>query len=155
VSGITYGANGVWPWLREGEEILNHASKGESSSRWKESLALPGSVQVGYLSVFFQKLERWKLKPAPDLLTEQPGDSEISQFISIAESDDGKTIVSYLPAPRTLSIYNRANKRYEAQWFDPVANKISKGTVTYLDNIVKVASPSGKNDHVLVLQQTK
>ena len=23
-AGITYGANGIWPWLREGEEILNH-----------------------------------------------------------------------------------------------------------------------------------
>lgn len=28
-AGITYGAYGLWPWLREGEKILNHRATGE------------------------------------------------------------------------------------------------------------------------------
>ena len=28
--GITYGANGIWPWIRPGERILNHGALGDS-----------------------------------------------------------------------------------------------------------------------------
>ncbi|MEX2234833.1 MAG: DUF4038 domain-containing protein [Cyclobacteriaceae bacterium] len=154
-SGITYGANGIWPWLRHGEEILNHAGKGEDASRWKESLDLPGSVQVGYLSAFFQRIEWWKLRPAPGLLLQQPGDSVIREFISISQTDDQKTIVAYLPSAREISIYNPWDNKYEGEWFDPAGNKTFKASLTNESGILMVARPSGKNDHVLILQKTK
>ena len=154
-AGITYGANGIWPWLREGEEILNHANKGETTTRWKASLDLPGSVQVGYLSSFFQTLEWWKLKPAPSLLMDRPGDSVVQQFVSISRTDDRKTVVVYVPVAREISIRNPREHRYEGQWFDAVANKRSKAALSYHKGILRV-SPSGiKNDHVLVLQKRK
>jgi hypothetical protein len=139
--------------LRVGEEILNHANKGETTSRWKESLSLPGSVQIGHLSAFFQKLEWWRLKPAADLLREQPGDSETRKFISVARSNDRKTIVVYLPKTGDVSLYNLHEDRYEGQWFDAVANKTTKASISYKDGILTVAAPSGGNDHVLVLNR--
>jgi hypothetical protein len=151
-AGITYGANGIWPWLREGEFILNHANKGEKTSRWKESLNLPGSVQVGYLSAVFQTLEWWKLKPAPELLQEQPGKNQAKKFISVSRSDDRATIVVYVPAPDDFSIYT-GEERYEGQWFDAVTGKTGKASLTHKDRILSIARPSAANDHLLVLKR--
>jgi hypothetical protein len=91
----------------------------------------------------------------PSLLVEQPGDSVVNQFISISRSDDPKTIVAYVPAPVEVSIRNLQDERYEGQWFDAVANKTSKATLTYQKGILRVSSPRVENDHVLVLHKIK
>jgi hypothetical protein len=154
-SGITYGAKGIWPWLREGEEILNHADKGESATRWKESLDLPGSIQVGYLSVFFQKLEWWKLKPAPGLVIHQPGDSVVKQFISVSQSDDRRNIVAYVPRAADIQIRNPQRIKYEGEWFDPVLNRTSQASVSNKEGVLKIAAHAGDHDQVLLLRRIK
>lgn len=155
VSGITYGANGIWPWLRESEVILNHAGLGENTSRWRESLALPGSVQVGYLSAFMQTLEWWKLKPAPSRLLEQPGINEPKKYISVSQSDDKNTILVYMPSPGDVAIYNEQGNKFEGAWFDPVRNKMSKAKIAYQEGLLNVSTPSGTDDRILVLKKTR
>lgn len=152
-AGITYGANGIWPWLRQGEEILNHASKGENVTRWRESLALPGSVQIGYLSAFFRELPWWNLKPAAELLVEQPGDAVIAEFISVSRTDDRNTIVAYVPVPRDFTLHNPGDTRYDAQWFDAVQNKTFEAKLAYAKGVLRVSRPAGDADHVLVLRR--
>lgn len=152
-AGITYGANGIWPWLRPGEEILNHASKGETATRWREALGLPGSVQIGYLSAFFQRLQWWNLKPAPELLLEQPGDSITNAFVSVSKSDDRKTIVAYVPVAGDLALYNSGNAQYNGYWFDPVQDKTINAEILYDDSILRVRSEQTDHDRLLVLQR--
>ncbi len=106
VAGITYGANGIWPWLREGETIQNHAGRGEHVSRWNRSLSLSGSVQFGYLTNFMRTLRWWDLRPAPSLLASQPGDQDPHHYVSAAQTTDGRTIVLYLPFPDPVQLYN-------------------------------------------------
>lgn len=154
-SGITYGANGIWPWLREGELILNHAGKGETNTRVLKALDLPGSMQVGYLSSFFKKLEWWTLKPAPELLLNQPGDKNIQHFISVARSDDRKTVVIYVPSPQEFSLHNPGQHRYEAEWFDAETNKTAKAFPKVTNGIIRVPMPPGKKDHLLILKQSQ
>ncbi|GEO05713.1 hypothetical protein AAE02nite_33770 [Adhaeribacter aerolatus] len=152
-SGITYGANGVWPWLREGEEILNHAGKGEKSSRWHQGIKLPGSMQVGYLANFMRTLDWWNLRPAPELLVAQPGEEQSGSFVSVARSTDGKTMVAYLPKGNAVKLYNLLNINYEAQWFNPVANKTQKGKVVTQNGFLVITPPADNSDYVLVLRQ--
>ena len=152
-AGITYGANGIWPWLRPGEEILNHASKGETATRWREALALPGSLQIGYLSAFFRTLEWWKLKPAPELLLEQPGDQQIDQFVSVSRSDDRNTVVCYTPVARDIALYNPADTQHNAYWFHAAQNKITEGKLSYGNGVVRITRPQSDGDHVLVLHR--
>ncbi|MGW8180697.1 MAG: apiosidase-like domain-containing protein, partial [bacterium] len=103
-AGITYGANGIWPWLREGQKILNH-SDAPWTSDWRKSLSLPGSQQVGYLSWFIQQLPWWKLKPAHmELLTEQPGDKIFNRFVPVLRTDDYRTILAYIPTGMEITI---------------------------------------------------
>ncbi|MDO1451662.1 DUF4038 domain-containing protein [Rhodocytophaga aerolata] len=152
-AGITYGANGIWPWLREGEKILNHAGTGEEVSRWRESIHLPGSVQVGYLANFMRTLEWWNLKPAPQLLVQQPGDKTYNQFVSVSRTDDGTTTLVYVPQSMTIQLYNLNGVAFNGQWFNPVANQISKAKVAESKGILAIAPPTQSGDWVLVLKQ--
>lgn len=149
-AGISYGANGIWPWLREGEEILNHRDAPWTST-WRESLDLPGGRQVGYLARFLQSFEWWKLKPAhEELLVEQPGDKVFNHFVSVLRSEDYKTLLVYVPVKTTLRLYNPLRLHYQAQWFDPALNEYLDGPVLGEGSIVEIASPSD-TDRVLIL----
>ncbi len=154
-AGITYGAHGLWPWLRDGEKILNHRQTGEGISRWHQSIKLPGSVQVGYLSKFIQRLEWWNLKPASGLLAEQPGDKAFNRFISLSRTDDGQTIVAYVPKPNPVRLYNFNREVYEGQWFNPASNQTSHATITGKNGIMEIVPPAGAEDMVLVLHRKK
>ena len=152
-AGITYGANGIWPWLREGELILNHAGTGETNTRVLKALDLPGSKQVGYLSSFFKKLEWWTVKPAPTLLIDQPGDENIQHFISVSRTDDRRTIVVYMPSPAELSLYNPGDQRYEGEWFNTETNETTNVLPVISNGVIRVSPPPGKKDHLLVLKR--
>lgn len=150
ISGITYGANGIWPWLREGEKILNHGDAPWTAT-WRESLTLPGGIQIGYLSEFIQKFEWWNLKPAhQELLVEQPGDIVFNHFISVVKTDDYQTILAYIPVKSTFQLYNPLRVEYEYQWFNPVTNEYSDAT--FLDNssVLELTSPD-ESDYLLIL----
>lgn len=151
-AGITYGANGIWPWLRSKDEhIQNHESL-TGYSPWFESILLPGSRQIGYLTGFFKTLEWWRLRPAPEILAEQPGDTIYNHFISVSKSTNNDLIVAYLPSRTTIKLYNPYSFMYDGQWFDPVENKYSKAKVENKNGIIKVASEKN-SDMVLVLRK--
>jgi len=151
-AGITYGANGIWPWLRRKDErIENHESQ-TGYSPWFESILLPGSRQIGYLTGFFKKLEWWRLRPAPEILAEQPGDSIYNHFIAVSKTINHDLIVAYLPNKTAIEIYNPYDFMYDAEWFDPVENKYSKAKIENIDGIIKVVSEKN-SDMVLVLRK--
>jgi hypothetical protein len=154
-SGISYGANGVWPWLREGEVILNHAGKGEQASRWREGIELPGSVQVGYLSAFMQGIEWWKLKPAPALLIHRSAVNDPKNFISLSQTDDRKLIVAYLPFGQEITLSNSERNTYEGEWFNPETNKINKAKIGYHEGVMTISGSDDNTDRVLVLKKIK
>ncbi len=123
VSGITYGANGIWPWIRKGERILNHGTLSEQApTPWQQSLDLPGSRQIGYLSAFIRRFPWWALFPDEALLAEQPGNQAFDQFISVARTKDYRLILVYVPVPVIVKLYNPKHLSYRVRRFDPAAN---------------------------------
>lgn len=99
-----YGANGIWPWLREGEQIENHsASKGTHT--WKESLDLDGSHQIGYLHEMLRKFDWTEFRPANELLVEQPGDKVFNHFVVVVTNEDKSTILVYSPVKEPLKLF--------------------------------------------------
>jgi hypothetical protein len=150
VAGISYGANGVWPWLRQlGEPILNHRP-GPGSSPWHEGIRLPGSVQVGYLARFIQQMEWWTLRPAQELLVEQPGDRVFDEFVSVVKSEDHHTILAYLPGPVRARLRPPLREPYACRYFDPVTGDYLPGSRTVSDPVVEFLSPLS-HDSVAVL----
>ncbi len=152
-SGITYGANGIWPWLREGESILNHRDA-PGTSTWEKSIEFPGSLQIGYLSEFIQQFAWWELKPDTTLLIEQPGDEIYNHFISLIKSEDYTTILAYTPRATTMKIRNPLGLRYEGKWFDPVNNQYEKAQLKMSEGRIE-ATYLEEGDRVLVLKKAK
>lgn len=149
IAGISYGANGIWPWLQPGEKILNH-SDAPWTSPWRPAIDLPGSIQMGYLAQFIRKFEWWNLFPSPELLVKQPGDEQFNHFVSLVKSIDNKTILGYLPVKLTLEIRKPANASYGVRWFDPVRNVYSGGTAKDKGETLEVTSPND-SDMLLIL----
>ncbi len=150
ISGISYGANGIWPWLREGEKILNHGEYPWTGT-WRHSLTLPAGIQIGYLSEFIQKFDWWTLKPAhKELLVKQPGNDVYNHFISIVKSDDHRTILAYVPVKLTFKLFNPFRTQYSSQWFNPETNQYSEVTLVVGSSFLEFTSP-GDGDRVLIL----
>jgi len=151
IAGVTYGANGIWPWLREGEKILNHENA-IGTSTWDVSINFPGSIQMGYLAEFIRKFAWWDFYPAQELLVEQPGDEVYNHFVSVTKTTDNKTILAYVPVKQTINLRKPAGHNYSVRWFDPVNNKYSNGSGTDGGNILTVTSPK-ESDMVLILEE--
>lgn len=151
IAGVTYGANGIWPWLREGEQILNHEDATGTSS-WDVSINFPGSIQMGYLAQFIKRFAWWDFYPAQDLLVNQPGDKVYNHFVSVTKTTNNKTILAYIPVKETIMIRKPAGHNYSVRWFDPVKNSYSDGTGSDDGNILTVTSPVD-GDIVLILEE--
>lgn len=151
VSGITYGANGIWPWLRDGEQILNHEDASGTSS-WDVSIYFPGSLQMGYLHQFMTRFAWWNFYPARELLIEQPGDKVFNHFVSVTKMTNNSTILAYLPVKLTIKLRKPADKVYTVRWFDPVNNEYSNGTGTDDGKVLTITSPK-ESDMVLILEE--
>jgi hypothetical protein len=148
-SGISYGANGIWPWLRPGEKILNHRDAPWTDA-WDKSLELPGSAQVGYLSSLMQSLAWWDLRPK-DLLVSQPGDARFDHHVSVVGCDRLETVLVYFPAPLSVELRNPLRIRYRVRWFDPAKGDSSAGGETEASGLLRLKSP-GTSDYVALLE---
>ncbi|NND33458.1 MAG: DUF4038 domain-containing protein [Saprospiraceae bacterium] len=153
-SGITYGANGIWPWIQsEGELIENHGNPGgRGPSTWDKSIEFPGSLQIGYLSALIQQFDWWKLKPAQHLLLEQPGDQTFNHFISIVADDLLDTILIYTPIQQDIKLRNVKNNQYKVRWFDPVKNEYTKSDAVSSGAEMVLRAPTDQ-DFILIMER--
>lgn len=151
-AGITYGANGIWPWIRSGERILNHGALSQQLVRsWRESVDLPGSKQVGYLAALMQRFRWWEMFPDTGLLAWQPGDEDHQRFVSVLRSENYRTVLVYLPADTSMKLHNPQQLAYRLRWFDPVENLYEPNETDADEDTVQL-TPPGAQDTVAVLE---
>ncbi|RMG30547.1 MAG: DUF4038 domain-containing protein [Bacteroidetes bacterium] len=153
VAGITYGANGIWPWIqREGELIENHGNPGgRGPSTWRTSIDFPGSIQIGYLSAFMQQFQWWRLRPAQSLLLAQPGLETYNHFIAIAATDDQRLVMAYTPRRQPIALRNPFGLSYHARWYDPVTHTYTAAKAQEVAGGLAFTPPF-EQDGVLVLE---
>lgn len=154
VAGVSYGANGIWPWIRSGEKIMNHGSLADwPPSSWKASLSLPGSQQIGYLAKFMRQLPWAGLQPDSTLLAEQAEATDFEKFVPVVRSHDYRLVIAYLPPHTTAKIRNVARVSYQIGWFDPQANtyETMPELASGQDEILQF-SPNAATDRLLVLR---
>lgn len=149
VAGISYGANGIWPWLRKDEKILNHTDAPWTST-WENSLNLPGSEQMSNLADFINDFEWWNLYPAQHLLLAQPGGEKPGNFVSIVKSVDNKTIIGYVPSATSIRIRIPATGTYSLRWFNPADNIYIDGKIEDNGTFMTIMPPED-SDFVFVL----
>lgn len=149
-AGVTYGGQGIWGWHTKVQAPADHISTGLGSP-WYEAKDLPGAVQMKYLHRFFKSIDWWRLVPAPDLLVEQPGQANVSTYVTVAKSEAGDLLVAYLPEGGEIQLKTGSLKKpAQARWYHP-------RTGGWLDaSVVTASSQTFKtfdlNDWVLLIQ---
>lgn len=151
VSGISYGNHATWPWLQRGEKALNHSGN-PSPNSWQDSLGFNGVKQVSNMVRMMRKQKWWELRPRHgELLMEQPGLANFSHFISLLGSDDGSTLIAYIPAKLAFQLRNPGLLDYRARWFDPVTNQYTAEESAPRGETVSFTVPF-EHDGVLILK---
>lgn len=150
IAGISYGSHTIWPWLRVGDTPVNHGKKAPSEITWHDALFHEGSIQIGYLSDFFKRIDWRKLFPANDLLNEQPGLSSPSQWQSVLATNNRNLILVYVPAPNIVKLKEIKVKHYSARWFDTTGSTYIKANLTEIGDAIETQNPFS-SDAILIL----
>lgn len=103
VAGISYGAHGIWPWLRRRETPLNHPGSGEGDPV-AECLKYPGAAQLTILRNVFDRLEWWNLRPARDIVAPNPIDAGYTNAAVAARTLNGRDALVYAPRGGRLAV---------------------------------------------------
>lgn len=129
-AGVTYGGHGVWGWDDGTSHSVGHSNSGVPLP-WRQALHMAGAEQIRHLSELFNSIAWWRLQPAPDLLTRQPGDEAKSRTITAAQSPDGDLIVVYIPEDREVLLNpNTVGSGFTAFWFNPRTGSLQPAVQT-------------------------
>jgi len=145
-AGVTYGCHGIWSWQKEAGVPRAHPNTG-AAPPWHEAVRMPGSTAMKHLKTFMDGVEWWRLRPAPEMLSGQPGEKDVKRFVAAARADDGSFAVLYLPAGGAVEIRTEGLKGRAARWFDPREGKWSDAGAA-AGPAAKLAAPS-EEDWVL------
>jgi len=149
-AGLTYGHNHIWPWRDEPGPPEGHDYIGQVGA-WRDAVESPGAGSIRVLRDFFESLPWWRLRPAPDLLMEQPGRDDPSRFVAAAASEDDALAVIYLPEGGKLSLRTgRLRTPAASRWFDPRTGGWRDGP-ELTGGDAHVEAPD-ENDWIIVIQ---
>lgn len=149
-AGVTYGGQGIWGWHTKVQAPADHIQTGLGSP-WYVAKDLPGALSMKYLHQLFASIDWWRLVPAPELLSEQPGKKDASKFVAAAKSREGDLVLVYLPEGGAVRLNTRTLKKpMSARWYHPRTGGWLEAKA--VDNSSPVFEPADRNDWVLVLQ---
>lgn len=117
-AGVTMGNNPIWCWLEQTAPAPGHNLG--LVKPWQAGVETPATAAMTILRRFFESLPWERLRPAQDVLTEQPGTADPACFVAAAASaQDGLTVL-YLPVGGTVRLNpaQLAGTR-SARWFNP------------------------------------
>ncbi|HBY62753.1 MAG TPA: hypothetical protein DEH78_23260 [Solibacterales bacterium] len=151
-AGVTYGAHGIWPWIRKPEVPLDHPRSGVAKP-WTEYLDAPGARQMTVIRDVLQSMEWWTLRPDRKLLASEPQDAEFGNYPMPARSEDGRAALLYLPANPSIELDLSGFKSdVRAIWIDPRTGARRPGGRLRPGYGVTVKAPSG-SDWLLLLRK--
>lgn len=110
----------LWSWqTEEGNTPPDHPRTGVAKT-WRQALALPGSTHMKHLAELFTSVPWWQLRPADDLLTEQPGGADPARYVAAARSAKGDLALLYLPVGGAVRLKPGILARdLQREWVDP------------------------------------
>ncbi len=160
-AGITYGAHGVWgcnggnPCVDVGSAGVNVGSAGVSPAiQWRPAINFSGSTHMQYLRDFFTSMEWWRLRPAQELIANQPGEENPSHFIAAAKSESGDIGVIYTPERNVIEIKaDELKLPLHAKWYNPRTGKWIRADI--LEKVHKRLKTPGERDWVLYLYKCR
>ena len=138
-AGVTYGALGVWPWHRAGDEFEAAGSWGEPKP-WDEAMELPSADDYGRLREILVPLAFEALSPRPDMLADvSPAVVAVLPEVVLCYLVDGQAITLHEVPPLA-----------DAAWVDPVTGDRSAAAYERDGRDLSVAAPPADGDALFV-----
>lgn len=150
-AGVTYGGHGVWGWDDGTTTPTDHPKTGVPLP-WRKALVMPAAGQMAHLAAFFNSIDFWRLRPAPEMVANQPGNLLPRKFIAAARTEQGDLAVCYVPEDRMVELrQDQLPRNFAASWFNPRTG--GKGPVVAIltERTVKFATPA-EGDWLLLLK---
>jgi arylsulfatase A-like enzyme len=149
-AGVTYGGHGIWSWQTEPGVPRDHGGTGLARP-WHEAVKLPGNAEMKHMAGLFTSLPWWQLRPANELLRDQPGKADPARFISIAATVDQETLVAYTPKGDPISFDAKARSAdlQVARWFNP---RTGRFTAAATKEPGRFSPPTPDEDWLLLIQ---
>ena len=121
VAGVGYGCQGIWGWDTRADEVPFACSESGLSRLWFESLDYPGAESLRYMVELFESFRWWEMRPAPDLVANQPGDADSRMTVLAASTADGSHSIAYVPAGSSLHLClgSLPKRPVSAAWVNP------------------------------------
>jgi hypothetical protein len=149
VAGTSYGGHGVWGWDDGTRPPTDHPGSGIPLP-WRKALLMPGAEQMGNVGDLFTSVDYWRLRPAPNVLAEQPGATTPARFVAAALTADRDLLVVYTPEASTLRLNANLVPTGGATWFNPRTGVRTDASRSTADSVATFETP-GPGDWVLVI----
>lgn len=150
-AGVSYGGHGVWGWDDGSGPPTDHAGSG-TPLPWREALLMPAAAQLQHIAGVFTDIDFWKLRPAPQMLTEQPGSESAERHISISRSEEGNFAVAYVPSDRAIHLrLSEVPPRPQMTWINPRDGTRSPSVGVLSDQTLQMPTP-GAGDWLLLIR---
>jgi hypothetical protein len=152
LAGVTYGAHGVWPWMREPGPVLNHPAAGKAPS-WKECMNWPGAESMRVVADVLSSIAWTTLRPDPTLAAPNKVADDFSDYIAAASGEDHPAALLYLPANPAASLdLSRFTRPVQSTWINPASGASTAGQRLPAQPSVAI-KPPGPGDWLLLLRQ--
>jgi hypothetical protein len=150
-AGVSYGGHGVWGWDDGTQPPVDHPGTG-APLPWKKALNMPGAEQMAHVFTLFNSFDYWRLRPAQEMLAQQPGASNPAAFIAAARTEYGDAAVIYTPEASAIQLAPKfLPKNCETLWFNPRTGEMSQAKGDDKKQTIDFAPPSA-GDWVLFLK---
>lgn len=152
IAGITYGAHGVWPWMREPGPILNHDRAGNAPA-WRDCMGWPGAESMKALAEIIASIPWTALRPEARLAAPTKVADDFSNYIAAAIAEDRSLALLYLPAnPQATLDLSLFPRPVTATWIDPKTGVRKPGPRLPATATAAIETPSS-GDWLLLLRQ--
>jgi len=150
-AGVTYGGHGVWGWDDGSKTPVDHPGAGVPLP-WREALLMEGAEQMTHLAEFFEAIDFGRLRPAPEMLANQPGVLTPARHISAARTEAGDLAVVYVPQDRSAPLLIQyLPPHFKAVWLNPRTGERAAVAAVVNDRSIDFATPAD-GDWLLLLQ---
>jgi hypothetical protein len=118
-AGVSYGGHGVWGWDNGSGPPMDHPNSG-TPLHWRDALNMEGAEQMRYLRDAFETIDWWRLRPAPEILAEQPGTEDVRAHILISKTAENDWVAAYTPKGKPVKVkMSGLPERLRAVWYNP------------------------------------
>jgi hypothetical protein len=149
-AGASYATLPVMNWITNA--TTNPNTRPQNLPQWREALFSPGTKSVALLAEILSSVDFWRLRPAQNLLTAQPGLQSPSRHIAVATTEARDLTVVYVPEDRLVGLPIQVLKGSPSiAWINPRTGQRSTAVGLVDENTCQFPTPD-QGDWLLVMK---